>query len=1037
MVINLTAYRAAIGGFSGKSFCFSKSNILSKLIFLLSYFLITVINIIFVTLISPNLLLALPIRFCFSFLSSALIKHIVFAHFFKPLCFFWWLHIFSSINRILLIKAGIETNPGPSPPPRFSFATFNIDSLLARDECKLASIEGIDSVYKFDLFGICETYLNESISNSKLELAGFSPDPIRSDCILTDGRPRGGVCLFFKDHIPLKHRPDLEILEECIVCEILIKNKKFFYILIYRSPSQTPQIFSIFISKLQLLLDKINSEKPFSIILTGDFNARSPLFWDEESVETAEGKALSDLTLLNGLDQIINQPTHFPRPGIETCIDHIFTNQRNTIIDSGVIPSPDPCCKHSIIYGKINLSVPAPPPFKRVMWEYNKSDILQIRKSLTLIDWHGVFKDKTPDNMVDLFQTKFLATMNSFIPNKIVTINGRDAPWVTPEVKTVLRKNKRVYKRWVFRGRKQSEKALVNQTQCATNKIITNAKSRYLTNLGNKICDPNTGPKCFWTAFNKLLNKKKITNIPPLIENEKHVSCFKEKAGIFNKYFAFQCRPLESESSLPAFTSLTNERLSNISFGTDKIVDIINKLNSKKAHGFDGISIAMMKLCPNEVALPLSLIFKKCTECGFFPTKWKMANVQPVHKKNSRQTKSNYRPISLLPICSKIFEKIIFDSMYIFFSENDLLSKNQSGFRPGDSTINQLLSITTEIFNAFENFEETRAVFLDISKAFDKVWHEGLCFKLKRSGINGNLLKLISSFLSDRKQRVVLNGVDSEWEDIFSGVPQGSVLGPLLFLIYINDLTDNIISRIKLFADDSSLFIKVKDIEEAQIMLTSDLNRISAWAYQWKMKFNPDITKQAIEVIFSTKYKKENHPPLSFGGIPVARNDSTKHLGLHLDKKLSFKKHISEAIVKAKKGVSLLKFLSRYLNRAKLDLAFKLHVRPHLEYGDIIFHDRSAELMQLLESVQYQAGLAVTGCWQGTSKIKLYNELGWESLSERRKFHRLSLYCKILNNETPHTYLSTFLIAPRLVQSAYPIHFSPFASLNGRKSSQI
>ena len=137
------------------------------------------------------------------------------------------------------------------------------------------------------------------------------------------------------------------------------------------------------------------------------------------------------------------------------------------------------------------------------------------------------------------------------------------------------------------------------------------------------------------------------------------------------------------------------------------------------------------------------------------------------------------------------------------------------------------------------------------------------------------------------------------------------------------------------------------------------------------MQFNPDITKQAIEVIFSTKYKKGNHPPLFFGGIPVARNDSTKHLGFHLDEKLSFKKHISEAIIKAKRGVSLLKFLSRYLNRSKLDLAFKMHVRPHLEYGDIIFHERSSELMKLLESVQYQAGLIVSGCWQGTSRNNL------------------------------------------------------------------
>ena len=194
--------------------------------------------------------------------------------------------------------------------------------------------------------------------------------------------------------------------------------------------------------------------------------------------------------------------------------------------------------------------------------------------------------------------------------------------------------------------------------------------------------------------------------------------------------------------------------------------------------------------------------------------------------------------------------------MYSFFVANKLLSKNQSGFRPGDSNINQLLSITTEIFKAFESLDETRAVFLDISKAFNKVWHEGLCFKLKQNGINGNLLQLLSSFLTDRKQRVVLNGTSSEWESVFSGVPQGSVLGPLLFIIYINDLTDNVKSNIRLFADDSSLFIRVRNIAEAQALLSGDLNTITAWATQWKMQFNPDITKQAIEVIFSSKYKK-------------------------------------------------------------------------------------------------------------------------------------------------------------------------------------
>ena len=185
----------------------------------------------------------------------------------------------------------------------------------------------------------------------------------------------------------------------------------------------------------------------------------------------------------------------------------------------------------------------------------------------------------------------------------------------------------------------------------------------------------------------------------------------------------------------------------------------------------------------------------------------------------------NYRPVSLLPIFSKIFEKCIYDTLYNYFEENNLFNTCQSGFRKGDSCISQLLSITHDIFKGFDSNPslDTRGIFLDISKAFDRVWHEGLIFKLQSYSISSSLLRLLKDSLSDRIQRVVLNGQASDWKEVLAGVPQGSILGPLLFLIFINDLSEYVESKVKIFADDTSLFSLVTDQGECSIKLNRDL----------------------------------------------------------------------------------------------------------------------------------------------------------------------------------------------------------------------
>ena len=276
-------------------------------------------------------------------------------------------------------------------------------------------------------------------------------------------------------------------------------------------------------------------------------------------------------------------------------------------------------------------------------------------------------------------------------------------------------------------------------------------------------------------------------------------------------------------------------------------------------------------------------------------------NVTPVHKKESKQMVKTYRPISLLPLFAKIFERILFSNMYNHLISNNLITKNQSAFRPGDSVTNQLIFLVDKIHSSLDINLEVRSVFLDMSKAFDKVWHEGLLFKLRQNGINGKLINLLKSYLSNRKQRILINGSESDWGEIESGIPQGSVLGPLLFLIYINDLELGIKSHIKFFADDTSLFSIVRDPTTSACELNHDLKLISQWAHQWKMSFNPDPTKQAVQVLFSRKTSKIAHPIIFFNGTV----DEHKHLGLTLDTKLMFTSHIDEKLKKSRKGLSM------------------------------------------------------------------------------------------------------------------------------------
>ena len=419
------------------------------------------------------------------------------------------------------------------------------------------------------------------------------------------------------------------------------------------------------------------------------------------------------------------------------------------------------------------------------------------------------------------------------MPNKYITIDDKDPPWMNKTVKLKIKEKDTMCSKYIKSGRFESDFVLLETLIIELHELIDTTKTLYYENLGKKLNNPLLQAKTYWSILKTIYNGKKIPLIPPLLVNDKFVTDMKTKADIFNNFFAEQCTPLKNDSKLPnSQIFLTQSRLSSLDFNEDEALKIIRSLNIYKAHGHDDISIRMIKICDKSLLKPLTILFQNSINSSCYPIIWKRSNIIPVHKKNNKQLVNNYRPISLLPIFGKIFEKIIFDRLYNFLLQEELLNPNQSGFRPSDSCINQLIAISHEIFEAFDCNPslEVRSVFLDISKAFDKVWHKGLLYKLKSMGISGKLYNLLENYFSERSQRVLLNGQTSSWRPVLAGVPQGSILGSLLFLIYINDLPDELKSNVKLFADDTSLFSIVKDKNESANILSNDLAQISKWA---------------------------------------------------------------------------------------------------------------------------------------------------------------------------------------------------------------
>ena len=407
-------------------------------------------------------------------------------------------------------------------------------------------------------------------------------------------------------------------------------------------------------------------------------------------------------------------------------------------------------------------------------------------------------------------------------------------------------------------------------------------------------------------------------------------------------------------------------------------------------------------------------------EAGIFADIFKIGHVCCIYKRSGlKSDKSSWRPVTLLPSLSKCAEAVMHRRLLSHFIENNIISERQAAYLKGDSTIQQILYIIHLIRTTWSKKQIMQGVYLDVSAAFDKAWHKAIIAKLEQIQVKGTALDVFRSYLENRKQIVVIGECKSDIKDVQAGIPQGSRLGPLLWLLYINDIVEDLESETLLFADDTCLFASGPDPTITTEILNRDLQKISVWASKWKVLFNPGKSK---DMIFSDKLLA-NSFPVMFNNIEVQRVFQHKHLGIWLSSTLSWQKQIHELCVRANAKLAVLRSV-KYLSRSTLDILYKLQIRSLIDYGLVTYyHQLKQTEVARLDQIQYKAAKLASGALHFTSKVKLNLEMGWEEISSRAEYLGLCLFQKI------HLNLTRPLVKKCMPQ--YIVNFNNTRSGNG------
>ena len=837
---------------------------------------------------------------------------------------------------------------------------------------KLPDLEILAADKQPDLILITETWCNSDIQDAMLRLKDYYFDPnLRVDRHDTQNGIGGGLIIYVRHGLtilPCDNNSEFNQFAsfKLLDCDNTIDS---IFTLVYRSPNSNSDNNE----KLCELFN--NFDDNVTNFIVGDFNMPD-VDWKLLS-SSNKHKTFLDTVIDKAFYQLVDFPTH----NKGNILDLVFTNCPDRIANIeniGNLANSDHCIL------SIDILCDSPPLETCDMipnfYKMNTNDFTNYLENL---DLENKIKNLDCNEGWNVFKNSICDGIEKFVPKQKRNLKSRPV-WINKHVIRLCRQKRR---RFAIYCKDRSDENL--RIYKKVEKQCKNAVRRAKRNFEKKLSqDSNKKP---FNAYMKSKTKS-TSNVGPLKVNGNVISDSNSMATILNDYFS-SIFTQHHDKTIPHLPPENFKEELKLLFITKHMVEEkLKKLKDSPSSGPDCIPSLILKRFSSLLAGPLAIIFNKSIRSSVVPEDWLLGNVTPIYKKGSKCKPEHYRPVSLTCICCKVLESFIKDCIVKHIQENNLLRKTQHGFLKGRSCTTNLLEFLEQLINSQENLEPVDVVYLDFAKAFDKVPVSKLLAKVKAKGISGNIFNWIKSWLTNRKQRVVLNGKFSSWLAVLSGVPQGSVLGPLLFLIFIDDLDDfapliNILSK---FADDTKLGHTVISQNDKEI-LQSQLDSLTKWADKWGMEFN--VSKCKVMHLGS----RNNNFTFTMNGEILSVVDREKDIGVTFNESLKPGLYCKEAARIARGVLFQISRSFHYRDRHVFLNLYKRYVRVHLEFATPVWSTWQVGDITTLEKVQQKAVGMISGLKGKTYEEKL-KELNLPTLEKRRYRADLIQLFKILND---------------------------------------